>query len=186
MKTNPIKPIPEDPAERRAGISQEDYLSLFLIERDYGGKLKMVQDSRLQGPDPKEVAFPRYQGIMSGFAVWMGEMDEPIFRSVDIRFVFPTAWQASAFHAAQLDLNSEGNPPLPDAPPVGQECRVFYGVMVAPQFKIRHFFYIFRIHRVVVKLYAAQGPVAAGNALNVSQVAGIARLIEGRIKATLD
>ena len=167
-------------------MTQETYLALFLTGRDFGGKLNMIQDSRLDGPSPTEIAFPTYQGIMSGFAVWTGEADQLVWRVVDIRFVFPTAWQASAFHAAQLELNSEGNPLLPDAPPVGLECRVFYGTIKTPQFQLRHFFYIFRIQQVVVKLYAAQGPEVVGDALNVNHVVRMAKLIDKRIRANLD
>jgi hypothetical protein len=186
MKTNTLTPIPVNLAERRVGISQDTYLSLFLTEEDIGGKMYMEQDTRLQGPDTVEVAFPKYQGLFAGFACWMAGVDQPVMRVVDIRWVFPTCWQASAFHAAQLDINSEGNPPLLDALPVGEECRVFYAKIKMPQFVLRHFFYIFRLGRVVVKLYCAQGFEAPVNSLKIEQVAQIARRIEKRVRDIID
>src|SRR5215813_4813477 len=119
-------------AERRVGISQGDYLDLFLQDEDLGLPMNLVQDSRLQGPDPADVWFPKYQGILTGMSIWLGSTSEPVWRLVDIRTVFPTEWQASAWHAEAMAYNSEGMPQVDGAPPVGQECRVFGGTNPAP------------------------------------------------------
>jgi hypothetical protein len=156
-----FSPIPANPAERRVGITHYDYLDLFLDASDFGGAMRMVQDSRLQGPDPDDGAFPKYGGILTGFAAWMASPDAPVWRMVDIRTIFPTEWQASAWHAARLFDNAERQPEVKGAPLVGQECWVFGGRMQLPiaglTITIANYFYLFRVVRVVVKLYVAQG-----------------------------
>ena len=155
-----MTPIPLDPKERRVGITQDQYLGLYLEAADFTAPMRQVQDTRLQGPDPVDVWFAKYQGILTGFAVWMSSVDKVIWRLVDIRTVFPTARQASAWHAEALLYNSESTPPVAKAPAVGQECYVFGGDapdMFGVGMKLRHFFYLVRVGRVVVKLHVAQG-----------------------------
>jgi len=177
-------PIPFNPSERRMGMTQDRYLSLFLEAADFNPPMRRVQDTRLQGPDPKNVWFAKYQGILTGFAVWMGSPDAVIWRLVDIRAVFPTAWQASAWHAEALRYNSESQPPVAKAPAVGQECCVFGGVapdIFGAGIKLTHFFYLFRVGRVGVKLYTAQGMESAV-ALTPQHVAAVASRIVSRIE----
>jgi hypothetical protein len=170
-------------AARRVGISQRDYLDLFLQAEDLGPTLKPVQDSRLQGPDPVDVWFPKYQGILTGMSIWLGSLAEPVWRLVDIRTVFPTEWQASAWHAEAMAYNSERMPAVADAPPVGQECHVFGGTNPSPAgpgVMLTAFFYLFRRGHVVSKLFVMQG-VESATALTPAHVADIAQRIDGRI-----
>jgi len=81
---NPVPASTTPPGtERRVGIGQGDYLDLFLQADDFGPAMKRVQDSRLQGPDPVDVWFPKYQGILTGMSVWLGSTADPIWRVVD-------------------------------------------------------------------------------------------------------
>ncbi len=182
MVDNPISPIPVDIAERRVGISWDAYLELFLDEQDFGGTLRRVQDTRLWNPDPSDIAFPRYQGILTGFAVWMGGTYQPLWRVVDIRSVFPTAWQASAYHAARLKANSEGALPVPDAPLIDQECRVFSRISEMFGIQLNAFYYIFRVQRVVVKFFAMQGQESF-TPLTTHKMMPLVQCIVRRIKA---
>jgi hypothetical protein len=175
--------IPADPKERRVGITQDRYLELFLEAVDFTAPMRMVQDTRLQGPDPRDDWFAKYQGILTGFRVWMAS-DAVIWRLVDIRTVFPTTWQASAWHAEALLYNSESMSPVDKAPAVGKECRVFGGAapdLLGVGSKLTHFYYLFRVGRVVVKLYVAQGNDST-IALTPKHVAEIADRIVARIE----
>lgn len=179
-----ITPQPPNPNERRVGISRDDYLSLFLEADAFPKPMEMVQDTRLHGPDPDDLAFPRCQGILTGLAAWMAAIDEIIWRVVDIRWVFPTAWQASTYHAQRLRANSEGTAPVETAPEVGEECRVFGGTVeiVAP-ITLTQYFYLFRVGRVVAKIYVAQGQEVVGAKLSPSDIAPIAARVVARLEA---
>jgi hypothetical protein len=153
-----VQPIPQDLAERRVAISDEAYASLFLDETDFGTSFRQIQNTRRMGPDPDDWQFARFQGIACGMAIWQAEDDKPIWRVNDIRLVFPTCWQASAYHAARLLPNSEGAALVNGAPEVGSECCVFGGTgdRLGLGVQITNFYYVFRVGRVVVKLYIMQ------------------------------
>jgi hypothetical protein len=158
---------------------------LFLNEEDLA-PLRRVQDSRIHPPDPDDAAFVRYGGLRGGFAVWMGSVASAVWRLVDIRFVFPDEERAAAYHAERLIANSEGNPEVHGAPPVGEECSVFGGrsalSLGGAQVEMVTYFYVFRIANVVVKLFVAQGPEAV-DALTPDRVAVIAARIADRLHA---
>ena len=84
-------------------------------------------------------------------------------RLVDIRFVFPDAERAAAYHTERLLANSEGNPPVADVPLAGEDCHVFGGTrrIAAIGDDMTMYFYVFRVGAVVVKLFAAQGTESA-------------------------
>lgn len=182
-----MTPIPANSKERRVGITQERYLALFLEANDFSSPMRRSQDTRLNGPDPVNIWFAKYQGILAGFTVWTSSQNAVISRLVDARTVFPTQWQASAFHAEAMLYNSERMPPVTGAPSVAEECSVFGGKgpeLFGPGTGLTIFFYLFRVHRVVVKLFAAQGVESPG-ALTAEPVAEVARRIVSRIE-TLD
>lgn len=181
MTSSPIQPIPQDPAERRVAISDEAYASLFLHDADFGASVRQIQNTRRMGPDPDDWQFARCQGIGCGFAIWQTEDGKPIWRVVDIRFVFPTRWQASGYHAARLLPNSEGWPPVNGAPEVGSECCVFGGTAdrLGLGVKMTNFYYVFRVGRVVVKLYIMQS-VTSPEPLTPEIAATLARRVGTR------
>src|SRR5262249_11114619 len=113
--------------ERTAGLDETSFLGLFLDDRAFGNRLKRIQDSRLQGPDPGDREFARQQGVHFGYAIWMADDDKSVWRVVDARIVFPTAEQARRYHAARLKANSDGMPPVQTTQLVGEECHVFGG-----------------------------------------------------------
>ena len=144
--------------------------------------MECIQDSRQWWPDPDDGEFARNQGIVTGFAVWQGATDQPIWRSVDIRFVFPTCWQASSYNASRLLANSEGWPPVEAVPEVGDECFVFGGTGDRLELGVAmtNFYYVFRIGRVVVKLYMMQG-LESVEPLTPQITAGVAQRVASRI-----
>jgi hypothetical protein len=139
----------------------EAYLATYLDQDDIGPLHEWVQDSRLHAPDPGDLDFPRLHGRRSGFSVWLAAQDQPVWRVVDIRFEFASAEDAAAYHARRIGPNSEGKPEVAGAPTVGEECRVFGGTetlkFAGATAKMTAYYYLFRVGRVVVKLFAAQG-----------------------------
>jgi hypothetical protein len=166
-------------------MDNKTYLELFLAAEDLPGGMRMTQDSRMSGVDSSDSAFPQYRGEHTGFAVWIGQNNAPIWRMVDIRWVFPTEADAAAYHQATLQVNSEGDPSISEALPSGSDCYVFGGSIPDPLFGLvlTRFFYIFRVGRVLVKLYVAEGDevVQQDRKLTTQMVKQIADRIVNRI-----
>jgi hypothetical protein len=174
-------------------MDTETYLKLFLEADDLPG-LHLEQDYRLRDADPYDEAFARCHGLRTGLNEWMGADISRLWRAVDVRWVFPTEKDAIAYHLATLQINSEGDPVVDGAPKAGADCYVFGGTISDQLFDMvigepgaasatTRFFYIFRVGRVVVKLYAAEGGQAAslGNRLTVQTMKGLTDRIISRI-----
>ncbi|SNY23391.1 hypothetical protein [Paractinoplanes atraurantiacus] len=159
----------------------EAFREVYLTAEDLPG-MQLVQDSADLAPDPGDYAFSACGGVGTGLRVWLAPDTSSVWRLVDIRFVFPDAASAAAYHAERLLANSEGNPPIPEALPVGEECRVFGGARLMPiaEIEMTMFFYVFRVSSVVVKLFVARG-VAATEPLEVAQAHAIAERAAARI-----
>lgn len=89
--------------------------------------LRCTQDSRDCGPDPDDIWFGRHHGLSTGFLVWMGAPEAPIWRVVESRSVFADAARASEYLRDNLASLSEGASAVASAPAVGDACRVFGG-----------------------------------------------------------
>lgn len=124
--------------------------------------LRCTQDSRDCGPDPDDIWFGRHHGLSTGFLVWMGAPEAPIWRVVESRSVFADAARASEYLRDNLASLSEGASAVTSAPAVGDECRVFGGPReVLPGVSLTQYYYLFRTHNVTTKLFVAQGPTSA-------------------------
>lgn len=169
-----------------AGKTREEFLDLFLETKDFDKPVRLDQDTRERGPDPDNRAFPKHQGLFSGFTIWMGDTDCPVWRIVDGRWSFPLSEKASAFHQEALDHNSEGFPPVSGSRSVGEECHVSGGTYPIPieniEMNMTAFSYIFRVYNVVVKLFVAQGPDLPDGTLTPDEVSILAERIERRIR----
>jgi hypothetical protein len=146
--------------------------------------MTMTQDSRGRGADPGDTAFGQHGGLDSGGAVWHGPQIAPIFRLVDIRWVFPSVEAATAYHRETLWANAEHTAPVPNAPVVGTDCHVFGGLFepLGPGTGLTSYFYLFTVGPVVVKLYAADFD---GRSLRPELLTPIAQNIVRRISAAL-
>jgi hypothetical protein len=167
-------------------VRGEFFLPMFLKKQDLPGNLEMTQDTRRHLPlDPDDDKFARHCGFSSGLALWESGFDQTIWRLVDIRYIFPTEKEAQAYHAEQLPVMSEGQPRIPGAPLAGTHCGVFGGHVTIKGTPLTHYYYIFSVQNVVVKLYVAQGPHIAGTkkALTLEMVAGLAETCIQRIQA---
>jgi hypothetical protein len=164
--------------------STELYLSTYLDQNDLPS-MPWVQDSRVSGSDPGDTAFARFHGRVSGLSAWQRDFDQTIWRIVDIRFLFDNAEDAAAYHQERLTYNSEGNPAVSGAPTVGEECFVYGGAnsmeMAGVTVTLTTYFYIFRVGRVVAKLFVAQGPNAK-DPLTLEAVVPLSERIAQRIR----
>lgn len=154
----------------------------FLTAADLAG-MRRSQDSRSKGADARDKAFSKHGGQSAGMAVWMGGTKDAVWRLVDIRWTFPTEAAARAYHADALKANSEGAAPVPAAGKVGSECSVFGGTSTHPALGVTmtQFYYVFRVGKVVAKVYVAQGPSAAKGALTAAKVQAIAAKAAARM-----
>jgi hypothetical protein len=131
---NRLGALEVDPASGAASVTgwvspwEAGYLALFLSSDDLPG-LTVAQDSRMPGPFAADDAFVQLGGTRTGMVRWQGRKGDPIQALVDIRWVFPDEDAASAYHRHRLGANSEGQPPVPDAPLVGDECAVHGGTV---------------------------------------------------------
>ena len=163
--------------------ADDAYLALFLSQEDLPGMLLSNETHDKLGPDE---AFTFYGGVRRGKAMWMGNPASPVGLLIDIRWLFPDEQQALAYHLVMLNINSEGTPVAPNAPPAGQECVVFGGTReLEPGNSLTAFLYLFRVGNVVVKLFAAHGQWAADNSLTPEAVGHIAARAASRIEARL-
>lgn len=163
----------------------DTYLSTFLDQEDVGPSLQWAQDSRISVPDPDDQAFARLHGSYTGLSAWQAGFEQTIWRIVDIRFLFGNQEDAANYHRERLEANSEGHPPLPNAPAVGEDCSVFGGtesLQVGDMaVTLTAFYYIFRVGRMVVKLFVAQGQEAT-DSLTPERVVPLAERIVYRIR----
>jgi hypothetical protein len=154
-------------ADRGPGVAAADgtdFEPLYLTAQDVPGMV-LETDFRQSGADPGDYAFVACGGLHAGLQAWVGEQTDRTWRLMDIRFAFSDAEQAAVYHAERLLANSEGYPPVANAPLAGEDCHVFGGTQryqrPAGTIDVTRYFYVFRVNAVVVKLFAAQGVESA-------------------------
>src|SRR5581483_2489439 len=108
-----------------------DLFACFLQAVDLPSGMTMPQDDRSGGPDPGDAHFARFGGLKAGLARWHSP-DGPAGRLIDIRWLFPDERAAADYHRTTLAANAEGLPAVPGAPPAGEECHVFGGLLLDP------------------------------------------------------
>lgn len=166
-------------------LKDDTYAKLYLEAGDLPPGMKRTQDSRTKGADEGDTEFKKLGGERSGLAVWMGASDQPVWRLVDIRWVFPDAEAAAVYHKARLRQNAENQPRVPGAAPVGQDGYVFGGSISMMGMDIVNYLYLFRVDRVLIKLYVAQDPQMKGTQLRPELVKPIAERAAAQVAAAL-
>lgn len=169
--------------DRRLGIDSETYLALYLDQVDLPRAMQLTHDQAFTGPDVDDLSFPKYQGIVSGLRLWSRHVDETISQLFDIRSVFPTCGQAAAYHIAALTRNSEGLPQISDAPVIGDEGRVFAITVDRAGVGMRCINCVFRVGRVVAKLFVSQAANVMPEGPRLPEVLEIAERIVSRIRS---
>jgi len=167
------------------GLDAHSFGALFLADGD-APNMRIAQDARSQGADRNDGAFVAHGGLAAGFQAWVDAGGAPLARLVDIRWVFPDADRARAYHRESLRSNSEGRPAVAYAPRVGDGCIVFGGTEsnpLAPELEMTAYTYVFRVANVVVKLFAFASPAAT---LTPPDAAVFAERAAIRIRASAD
>ena len=100
-------------------LTADEHKRLFLRPGDIPN-LQIAQDGRVSD-QPYPDSFPSYGGRFYGQQVWKGSFEMPIWRVVERRWTFETANDAEDFLDAEISVLSEKFPPLPQAPPLGEE-----------------------------------------------------------------
>ncbi|MFO0744261.1 MAG: hypothetical protein U1F43_01115 [Myxococcota bacterium] len=111
--------------------------------------------------------------------------DAPLWRLVDVRWLFPSEAAAQAYLDASWDALSERQPEVPaKVDPVVPGARVFGGTHKDPILDLEstQFFVVFRQGRTVVKLFAAEGPEAKAH-LTLAAVNALAKKVVTRVGA---
>jgi len=160
--------------------------ALYLQASDIPGNLAREEVPQDRILPPGDYAFAACNGVHVGLHRWAGEMTSTILRLMDIRFVFPDAERAAAYHAERLLAASEGYPSIEEAPLVGDDCRVFGGTFPTEPTKVEiaMYFYVFRVQNVVVKLFAAQG-VQSPEHLTLDHMGLMAGRVVARVEQAL-
>jgi hypothetical protein len=168
-------------------LTQEQYLSLFLDQSDLP-HMRNVQDTRVMMPNPNDGEWSRNNGLAGGRSIWLGPEDATIWQFMDIRFAFPDAARAAAYHRARLGFNAEGSRPVLGAPAVGSFCAVFGGLRqnpIEPAATMTNYYYLFVVDCVVVKLFVAQSPKLVPGTLTAQDLTPLAQRVEARVTAQL-
>jgi hypothetical protein len=168
-------------------ITQEQYLSLFLDQSDLP-QMRKVQDNRLAMPRPDDNEWASNNGLGLGRVIWQGADDALIWQFMDLRFAFPDAARAVAYHRARLAANAEGARPVSGAAAVGSFCAVFGGLRPSPfdpTATMTHYYYLFVVDCILVKLFAAQSPQLASGTLTAQDLTPLARRVEAHVTTRL-
>jgi hypothetical protein len=146
--------------------------ALFLDESELGG-FERREDRRDQNPIANDAAFVEQRGVAAGSIVWLGNEAWPMWRIVDTRWLFPSVATAAAYADVMVAHAGEGLPTLP-VPAIGDGARGWGGIQLARGTQARYAgqILVFRVGRMVAKIFVAEGPKApqAGQALAQSML----------------
>jgi hypothetical protein len=168
-------------------ITQEQYLSLFLDQSDLP-QMRNVRDNRMATPNSNDSEWARNNGLAMGRSIWQAVDDATIWQFMDLRFAFPDATRAVAYHRARLAVNSEGARPVSGAATVGSFCTVFGGIRPSPfdpAAPVTHYYYLFVVDCILVKLFAAQSPHLSPGTLTAQDLTPLAHRVEARVTTQL-
>lgn len=179
-------PPPAAPAPPKT-VGRDEYRASYLVAEDFGGELKNTQDSRDMAAPADDKSYAAFGGQYGGLMVWTTDkLDAPLWRVVDIRWLFPSEDKAKGYLEAELEGQiSEGMPPNHNVAPVGEDCHVFGGSIANPLLggTITNYVYAFRVKNLVAKVYIAQGLNAPEGSLTALMVAPIAQKAVARMTA---
>jgi hypothetical protein len=102
-----------------------DFRALFLEASELPAKMTLLKDQRSGFTEAGDHAYRRHRGQHVGMMVWEGADDQPIRLLVDIRWLFPDAEAAAAYHLATLQAKAEGKPENPTLQKFGQNCHTY-------------------------------------------------------------
>jgi hypothetical protein len=101
------------------------FSSLFLDADDLPQQMKLYGDRRVGFSETGDQAYRRYGGLKVGMTKWDGPKEGAVQLLVDIRWLFPDAQSATAYHLETLQMKSENKPENHSARKIGDNCHVY-------------------------------------------------------------
>jgi tetratricopeptide (TPR) repeat protein len=149
----------EGPFPKYSLVDENTFLRLFLEASDLPANMRFTEDYRRENWQPLDDSLSERVGQHSGAAIWVAEIDNPLWFLKDIRWTFPNEDRAYAYHCMELATNSEGLPNAVGIEVVGSDGYVFGGTSKDPALgkELTQLLYLFRVNQTVVKLYVAEG-----------------------------
>jgi hypothetical protein len=160
--------------------------TLFLDEAELPG-FRRSDDRRGTNPNLHDRAYAVNGGLAAGAAEWLGDVDSPVYRIVDARWVFASTKAAKAY------LDSPGTQLLardglanPAVLPIADGAHAWGGPPSGPGGRARQCL-LFRVDRVVARLDVTEGPKAAQarQALQRAQLLPYAEAVGRRVRRVL-
>ncbi|WP_158815795.1 hypothetical protein [Methylocapsa sp. S129] len=108
-----------------AGSHDDLFSALFLEAGDMPFPMTLYGDLRLGFSEPGDQAYREHGGLKVGMTKWDGGEGSPFQMLFDIRWLFPDARSATAYHLETLQAKCEGKPENQTAARIGGDCRVY-------------------------------------------------------------
>ena len=99
--------------------------ALFLEAKDMPSQMTLYGDYRIGFSEPGDQAYYDHGGLKAGMTKWEGPRESTLRLLVDIRWLFPDAHSATAYHLATLQAKSEGKPENQTAQKIGGNCHIY-------------------------------------------------------------
>jgi hypothetical protein len=184
------------------------FSSLFLNADDLPQQMQLYGDRRVGFSESGDQAYVRYGGLKVGMTKWDGPTDGAVQLLVEIRWLFPDAQSATAYHLETLQMKSENKPENRSARKFGDNCHVYsfpsgQGLGVAQKIFVQAlgqdhqmargmeravnempddaFIYLFTRGRVAVKYFVVLGSAPASAGAGDPAVHALAERIVQRI-----
>jgi hypothetical protein len=142
------------------------------------------KDDRLKGDDDDDTSFVEHHGLLAGMNIWNATVrPDTIDRLVDIHWLFPDTASAEAYINETWTRNAEGAPHLDLALRVGDNSQAFGGPLTMGGMKMVWYYYIFRVGRVVSKVFVSQSVEYPSPVLTIGRAYTIANEVVSRIRA---
>ena len=101
------------------------FSALFLEAKDMPSQMTLYGDRRMGFSEPGDQAYNDHGGLKAGMTKWDGPKQNTLLLLVDIRWLFPDARSATAYHLATLQAKSEGKPENQTAQKIGDNCHIY-------------------------------------------------------------
>jgi hypothetical protein len=101
------------------------FSALFLEAKDMPSQMTLYGDHRIGFSEPADQAYKDHGGLKVGLTKWDGSKENTLLLLFDIRWLFPDAQSATAYHLATLQAKSEGKPENQTAQKIGDNCHIY-------------------------------------------------------------
>lgn len=120
-----VDPVNLKEALRMTSTEDDVSSALFLEAKDMPSQMTLYGDRRIGFSEPGDQAFKDHGRLKAGMTKWSGPKENTLLLLVDIRWLFPDAQSATAYHLATLQAKSEGKPENQTAQKIGDNCHIY-------------------------------------------------------------